>query len=87
MMETLTKLTLNDGTELLNSYVISSRDLFVYVNGSDMRTVFDLLIDPEKTKKIIYTDVAGTETVYRGFKKLMTVSDEGNGLITAVLIK
>ena len=86
-METLTKLTLNDGTELLNSYVISSRDLFVYINGNDMRTVFDLLIDPEKTKKITYTDVTGAETVYRGFKKLMTVSDEGNGLITAVLIK
>lgn len=86
-METLTKLTLNDGTELLNSYVVFSRDLFVYVNGSDMRTVFDLLIDPEKTKKITYTDVTGTETVYRGFKKLVAVNDGGDGLITAVLIK
>ena len=79
------KLTLNDGTELENSSAILSGDLFLYVNGSDLRTVFDLLIDPENTKQIIYTQVNGTLITYVGYKKLRAVTDEDNGLITAVL--
>ena len=79
------KLTLNDGTELDNSSAILSGDLFLYVNGSDLRTVFDLLIDPENTKQIIYTQVNGTLITYVGYKKLRAVTDEDNGLITAVL--
>lgn len=79
------KLTLNDGTELENSSAILSGDLFLYVNGSDLQTVFDLLINPEKTKQIIYTQVNGTLITYVGYKKLRAVTDEDNGLITAVL--
>ena len=79
------KLTLNDGTELENSSAILSGDLFLYVNGSDLRTVFDLLIDPENTKQIVYTQVNGTLITYVGYKKLRAVTDEDNGLITAVL--
>ena len=79
------KLTLNDGTELENSSAILSGDLFLYVNGSDLQTVFDLLIDPENTKQIIYTQVNGTLITYVGYKKLRAVTDEDNGLITAVL--
>ena len=79
------KLTLNDGTELENSGAILSGDLFLYVNGSDLQTVFDLLIDPENTKQIIYTQVNGTLITYVGYKKLRAVTDEDNGLITAVL--
>ena len=79
------KLTLNDGTELENASAILSGDLFLYVNGSDLRTVFDLLIDPENTKQIIYTQVNGTSITYVGYKKLRAVTDEDNGLITAVL--
>ena len=79
------KLTLNDGTELDNSSAILSGDLFLYVNGYDLRTVFDLLIDPENTKQIIYTQVNGTLITYVGYKKLRAVTDEDNGLITAVL--
>ena len=79
------KLMLNDGTELDNSSAILSGDLFLYVNGSDLRTVFDLLIDPENTKQIIYTQVNGTLITYVGYKKLRAVTDEDNGLITAVL--
>lgn len=80
-------LKLNDGTVLENSSAILSSDLFLYINGSDMRTIFDLLIDPENTKKIIYTQVNGEFVTFVGYKKLRAVTDEGNGLITAVLRK
>ena len=80
-------LKLNDGTVLENSSAILSSDLFLYINGSDMQTVFNLLIDPENTKKIIYTQVTGESVTFVGYKKLRAVTDEGNGLITAVLRK
>lgn len=84
MLETL---KLNDGTVLENSSAILVSDLFVYINGSDLQTVFDLLIDPENTQKIVYTQVNGESVVFVGYKKLRAVTDEGNGLITAVLRK
>ena len=81
------KLTLNDGTVLENSSAILSSDLFVYIHDSDLQTVFDLLIDPENTKKIVYTQANGEPVTVVGYKKLIAVRDEGNGLITAVLRK
>ena len=81
------KLTLNDGTVLENSSAILSSDLFLYIHDSDLQTVFDLLIDPENTQKIIYTQVNGKSVAFVGYKKLRAVTDEGNGLITAVLRK
>ena len=81
------KLTLNNGTVLDNSSAILSGDLFVYIHDSDLQTVFDLLIDPENTQKIIYTQINGTSIAYVGYKKLIAVRDEGSGLITAVLRK
>ena len=80
-------LKLNDGTVLENSSAILSSDLFVYIHDSDLQTVFDLLIDPENTQKIIYTQVNGESVAFVGYKKLRAVTDEGNGLITAVLRK
>lgn len=79
------KLTLNDGTELENSNAILSGDLFVYIHDSELQTVFNLLIDPGKTEKIIYTQVNGESITYNGYSKLTAVRDEDNGLITAVL--
>lgn len=78
-------LTLNDGTVLENASALLSRDLFLYVNGSDLRTVFDLLIEPENTLRIVYTQVNGEEKTFAGYEKLIAVRDEGNNLITAVL--
>lgn len=83
MTETL---KLNDGS-ILDGNALLSGDLFLYVNGSDLQTVFDLLIDPNKTKKIVYTMINETKQTYTGFKRLIAVRDEGNGLITAVLRK
>ena len=81
------KLTLNDGTVLENSRALLSNYLFLYVNGYDLKTVFDLLIDPGRAKMIIYTQNNGETVTYNGYKKLISVSDEGNNLVTAVLLK
>ena len=80
------KLTLNDGTVLENASVIRSGvNLFAYVYGSDLRTVFDLLIEKENTKRIVYTQNNGEDVVFYGFDRLIAVRDEGNALVTAVL--
>ena len=80
------KLTLNNGAELEKASAIRSElTLFVYAPDSDLRTVFGLLIDEENTQRIVYTQNNGTEIVFNGFTRLTSVSDEGNGLITAVL--
>lgn len=81
------KLTLNDGTVLENSNALLSGDLFLYVRWLDMRTVFNLLINPDKTAVIIYTMNNGDEIRFSGFTKLIAVRDEGNGLVTAVMRK
>ena len=84
-METL---ELNDGTVLENSNAHRDGErLYVYIqNGSSLREVFDLLIEPEKTAKIIKR-APEIETVFEGFTKLTNVTDNENGFITAVLKK
>lgn len=80
------KLTLNDGTVLENASVIRSGvNLFAYVYGSDLRTVFDLLIEKENTRRIVYTQNNGEAVAFYGFDRLIAVRDEGNDLVTAVL--
>ena len=81
------KLKLNDGTVLEDSSAILSDDLFLYMNGYGMQEIFELLIDPEKTKKIIFTQVNGEKVTITGYKRLTAVRDEDNGLITAVMKK
>lgn len=80
-------LTLNDGTVLENSSAILSGDLFLYMNGHGLQEVFNLLINPNKTTVIIFTQVNGEEIKFTGFSRLISVRDEDNGLITAVLRK
>lgn len=82
-------LTLNDGTVLENSYVLENdSNLFVYTqNEYTVKEVCDALYDPEVTKKIVATLIAGDPVTYRGYKKLIAVRDEGHGMITAVLKK
>ena len=82
-------LTLNDGTILENSHAIENNDmLFIYIeNGSTIKAVFDLFIDPEKTTKITFTQLGGAEITWRGYRRLMDVRDEEHGLITAMLKK
>ena len=82
-METL---KFNDRT-LLEGSTILSGDLFLYINGKTMKDVFPLLIEPRKTKKIIYTRNAGDTVEHLGFTQLVALRDEGTGLVTAVLRK
>lgn len=79
------KLTLNNGTELENSNAILSGDLFLYVRGKTIRGAFDLLVKPANTSVIVYTLNNGDDITYEGYTKLKAITDEGNGLITAVL--
>ena len=81
-------LTLNDGTVMNGSTaLVSSGQLFIYVmNGSGIRDVFELLIEPERTCRITATQ-SGRTTVYEGYTRVVAVRDEGNGLITAALGK
>lgn len=82
------KLTLNDGTVLENSHALMVGDkLFLYISsGATFAEVFELLNDPEKTKKIVQNRY-GAEDTFRGYKRLINVTDELNGMITAVAIK
>ena len=81
------KLTLSDGTVLENASAILAGELFLYMNGQTMKTVFDLLIEPENLNSIKYTMVNGESVVFSGYRHLVAVRDEGNSLITAVLRK
>lgn len=80
------KLILADGTELTGHVIATDSKLFVYVYGIDLQTLFNLLIDPEKTKKITAIRY-GTESVFKGFKHLYAVTEENNDLTTAALRK
>jgi hypothetical protein len=79
---------LKDGTVLENSYVIlSGNTLYVYIqDGKTLADVFALLIDPAKTARITTTGNGGNAK-YNGYTKLISVRDEENGTITAVLKK
>ena len=82
------KLTLNNGTELLNSSVTEDNDtlwLYVYADIA-FGDLFALLNDPEKVEKIVATFGEMT-TTYRGFKELFCIRKEKAGFISAGLRK
>lgn len=79
-------LKLNDGTELIGHAIEASERLFVYIWEKTMAEVFELLNDPEKTKKIIATRYEDQQT-FRGYKHLCSVSEETGGMIAASLKK
>lgn len=82
-METL---KLNDRTVLQGSAILSG-DLFLYISGKTMKDVFPLLIEPRKTKRIIYTRNAGDAVEFSGYTQLIALRDEGTGTVTAVMRK
>ena len=82
-METL---TLNDGTELNGHLIETETRLFLYIYEKTMAEVFGLLIEPENTR-IIKENRNGTIKTIRGYKHLMSISDEGGNLISASLKK
>jgi hypothetical protein len=84
-METL---TLIDGTVFENSYAVAvDQNLFIYTqNNYNLKDIFDPLYLQGNTDVITYA-FADKTTVYNGYNKLISVRDEGNGLVTAVLKK
>ena len=80
------KLILNDGTELDGHMLESGGRLFLYIYHSTLSEVFNLLIDPEKTKKITGMRL-GTKTVIRGYKHLYAVTEENDEMVSAALRK
>lgn len=80
------EIRLANGDAFVGNVLITDR-LFLYMYETDLRTVFNALIEPENTETIIYKRINDTETTYEGYTKLVSVRDEGNSLITAVLIK
>ena len=78
------RLFLNDGTEF-DGYALQSDELFLYMFGTDLQTVFDALIDPDKTEHITYVMVNGEQIVYTGYTKLVAVREESSTLTTAIM--
>ena len=79
------KLILKDGTELHGHQIETEVRLFLYVFDLTLAEVFQLLIDPEKTKSITWERYGNTGKV-TGYKRLMSISDE-NTMICASLKK
>lgn len=82
-METL---TLNDGTVLHGHLIETDGRLFLYIYDLSMAEAFTLLIQPAKTEKIIANRNRQEQTVM-GYRKLVSVTDEGCGMISAGLKK
>lgn len=80
------KLTLNDGTEITGHLIETETRLFLYMYGITLAEAFNLLNDPEKTKKIVAVRYGETATV-KGYKKLMSISVERDDMISASLKK
>ena len=80
-------LTFSNKQVLEHSSALKSGDLFLYLRGIDLRGAFELLIEPENTARILYTQLNGDMVLFDGYTKLTAVRDEGEGLITAVLEK
>lgn len=79
-------LTLNDGTVLVGHLLETETRLFVYVWEKTLAEAFELLIDPERTKKIV-ADRYGVKETVRGYKHLMSISEEAGGMIAGSLKK
>ena len=81
-------LTLNNGTVLEKSYGFTGDGtLYLYITGHSLADVFGLLIDPVNVERILYTQMSGEMTLFRDYVKLISVRDEGGGLVTAMLRK
>lgn len=79
------KLTLKNGSEFEGYALASPGILFIYVTGSDMKSVFNDFVEPENTEEIIYTNINDEQVTFTGFTKLISMRDEGNSLITATM--
>ena len=72
-------LTLKDGTEIEGHTLESGDALFVYLTGgADMRTCFDMFIEPKNTETILENRF-GEKSTHTGYTDLHSISkDYGN---------
>lgn len=83
----MTKLTLNDGTELEGAYAIVVGDsLTAYIPGKTLAEGFALLSDPEVTKKI-RAEQYGQEITISGYRRLFSLREEPGDMLSAGLKK
>lgn len=78
------KLTLNDGTEIENSYAFAVGErMWVYIYAEmTLADAFALLNDPAKMISVI-SEQFGVETTYEGYTELFTITKEEGGFISA----
>lgn len=80
------KLTLNNGEEVQGHLLETDTRLFLYLYEISLADAFALLIEPENTK-IIKWERYGTKGTVRGYKHLVSISEESGGMISASLKK
>ena len=81
------KLRFGDGTEADGRGLETDSRLFLYLYGMDIKTVFDLLINPENTMEIRWEQSESIRGKWTGYNTLMSVSVEREGMISASLIR
>lgn len=80
------KLTLNNGDELHGHLLETETRLFLYLYEISLADAFAELIEPENTK-IIKWERYGDKGTVRGYKHLVSISEESGGMISASLKK
>ena len=74
-METI---LLSNGTLIENAHCLPSDErLYVYIQGMDIRTGFELFIEPENTRTIV-SNRFGVDHVYEGYTDMYAISMENN---------
>ena len=77
-------ITLANGRILTGHIVEASGRAFLYLFGITLADAFPLLIDPENTVEMTWEQYGNTGTV-TGYNHLTAISEEGGGMISAVL--
>lgn len=80
------KMVFNNGTEVKGHLLETETRLFLYIYGLTFDEVYQLVKDPENTK-IIKAEYLDSKITVKGYRKLMSVSEELNGMISASLRK
>ncbi len=65
---------LNNGSTIEEAHCLSDiNNLYVYTSGVDLRTCFNLFIDPKNTERITEVNY-GEEFVHTGYTELISIS-------------
>ena len=80
------ELTFNNNQVVEGHAIETDSRLFLYMFNTTMTEAFNLLNDPENTKKI-KAERYGDKVTYTGYKHLCSISEESNGMISSSLKK